>query len=225
MLLSLVIPFYNEERNVERVLMDCKMALTEKRIPYEIIAVNNGSSDTTSELIDKQAKQDKRIKKITVTKNIGYGNGIISGLTAAKGEILSWIDGDCQVNPSFVAELYLLAVEKGRGVIYKVDRDERNDSINREIFSRGYNALLRVLFRAGLTDVNAKPKMFYREDFVALNPQSKDWFIDTELLVKAKRAGYKILSIPAVFEKRKEGVSHVKINVVVEFLKNIWKLY
>ncbi|MBN1502549.1 glycosyltransferase family 2 protein [Candidatus Woesearchaeota archaeon] len=220
---TLVIPFYNEEKNVEKVLMDNIKSLDTLDIKYEIIAVDNGSTDNTASLIDKFVK-DKRIKKITIKNNIGYGYGVAEGLKKANGEIIGWRDGDAQVSAGIIAKLYKCAVSNPNSVC-KMKRILREDGIQRKFFSFIFNSLVKLLFGISSKDINAKPKLFPRKLMEHITLESKDWFIDTELLIKAKKLGMDIKEIPGEYLKRKKGKSNVRIISIFEFLVNIIRYY
>ncbi len=140
--LSISIPFYNEEDNVENVIDDLNRVLDKSRINYEIIAVNNGSYDNTGSILEKIKSKDKRVKVITVKKNIGYGYGIIQGLKNSNGRIIGFFDGDAQVKADIIPLLYRKLKDDSIFLV-KVKRIERNDGFNRRIQSRVYNNLIR----------------------------------------------------------------------------------
>ena len=95
---SLVIPCYNEAANLPLLLDRCKNLVA---IPdVEVILVDNGSTDNTSEVLENLLPQHPGCRSIRVEKNQGYGFGILSGLNAAEGQILGWTHADMQTDPS-----------------------------------------------------------------------------------------------------------------------------
>lgn len=220
--LSISIPFYNEEDNVENVIDDLNRVLDKSRINYEIIAVNNGSYDNTGSILEKIKSKDKRVKVITVKKNIGYGYGIIQGLKNSNGRIIGFFDGDAQVKADIIPLLYRKLKDDSIFLV-KVKRIERNDGFNRRIQSRVYNNLIRLLFNLNSDDVNGKPKLMRRELFNELKLSSKDWFIDSEIMLKLKKLNYDFSELPVVFDKRSKGKSHVGLSAIVQFLRNLMK--
>jgi glycosyltransferase involved in cell wall biosynthesis len=99
-MLSVIVPCYNEEKNIPLIVSKFNKILEESEKEIEVILVNNGSSDDSKSVFEKNIlniKQD--IKVLNVKKNIGYGHGILSGLKAAKGDVLSWTHADLQTNP------------------------------------------------------------------------------------------------------------------------------
>jgi len=87
-------------------------------------------------------------------------------------------------------------------------------------------ALLNLLFGIRSKDINSCPKLMRRSCYIKINPSSYDWFIDSEVLIRAKQFKYKIKEIPAIFSKRKKGGSNVYWHTIFEFVRNIlqWKI-
>src|SRR3989338_585824 len=109
--LSLVLPFYNEEKNVEWVLKEMVESFDRNGLQYELIAVQNGSWDKTSDLLDSFCRRHPQIKKVTVEVNRGYGYGILQGLAAAKGRYVGYSPGDGQVPADDIARVFLKGKE------------------------------------------------------------------------------------------------------------------
>ena len=84
----------------------------------------------------------------------------------------------------------------------------------RKIASIGYNLLLRLLFSLDVKDVNSKPKLMTRKIYKGLSLTSKDWFIDSELLLKACSKKLKIVEVPVIYKKREKGKSTVKLGII-----------
>lgn len=218
--LSIVIPFYNEERNAEEVLTNLSKEFTKNKMSYEIIAVNNGSWDKTSEIITKLANKNKKIKKVTVKKNIGYGFGIRTGLKHAKGKYIGYGWGDTQIPTKAFVNVFNNLKRKNLDIC-KVKRTNREDGLFRKLQSSTYNTMMLLLFRINIKDVNGCPKIMRREVHKSLNLQSNDWFLDPELIIKAKRQKYKIFEVPVIYKKRKGGKSKVDLKTPFEFFKNM----
>ncbi|MEK6852330.1 MAG: glycosyltransferase family 2 protein [Nanoarchaeota archaeon] len=219
---SIAIPFYNEEGNVENVLKDLAAEFKKAKVDYEILAVNNGSWDKTPEIIKNLSVKDKRIRKVDVKKNIGYGFGILTGLKHAKGKYIGYGWGDAQVAAEDFVRVYKTLKENGLDIC-KVRRMNREEGFARKVQSIIYNKMLLLLFFINLKDVNGCPKIMKREVYEALKLQSNDWFLDPELIIKAKRKRYKIAEVPIIFRKREKGKSKVNYKTAFEFLKNIIK--
>lgn len=220
--LSLVIPFYNEEKNLSEFLSSLTSLFDSRKVDYGIIAVNNGSTDRTGKLLDSFAKKNSRIKLVTIPKNIGYSFGITSGLKLASGKYVGYCWGDGQIVAEDVYKVFE-ALKEGKADICKIKRVYRQDSFLRRLESSLYNLLYRVLFSLTLKDINGCPKIMRREVLAALNPVSRDWFIDAELMIKAFRKKFKVLEIPVTYYRRNKGKSHVRLTTSLEFIKNALK--
>jgi len=222
--LALVIPFYNESECVEKVLSDIASALSKNSISHDLIAVDNGSSDNTGELISLLGKTNSDIRLVKVEKNKGYGFGIISGIEGVSAKYVGFMDGDGQVKAEDVVKCFLALKEDPSIDLAKVYREERFDGPIRRFFSKGYNLFTWLCFGLRTKDINSCPKIWKYELHEKIKPlNSKDWFVDTEVMVKAKKNKAKIKEVPIVFSKREKGKSHVKPTVVWEFFKNTVK--
>ncbi len=217
--LSLVIPFYNEEKNLSAFLSNLVEVFSSKKVNYEIVAVNNGSRDSTGALLQGFAKKNKRIRVVTVPVNQGYGYGIIHGLDTASGTYVGYCWGDGQITA--VDTLRVFETLKATGVdICKIKRVSRQDSAFRKMESLIYNLIYNVLFSLRLHDINGCPKIMKRSVLLELKPESWDWFIDAELMVKAFRKNFKVLEVPVTYHKREKGKSHVRLTTALEFVRN-----
>ena len=107
---SIIIPCFNEEGNISLLCERFNRFYPE--VHFELILVDNGSTDNTSENIDQAKKLYNFVKKVVVTKNIGYGNGIISGLSRAKADVLAYTHADLQTPPEDVIKGYKLIKSK-----------------------------------------------------------------------------------------------------------------
>ncbi len=218
-LVSLAMLFYNEEACVRSVVERMGAALAGAGTDFQLLPVDNGSSDRTPEIIASLAAADSRIKPVTVPKNLGYGWGVINGLRAADGEWIGYMDGDGQIEPE--AFLRLVGFCLAGYDMVKIRRARRQDGWLRGAVSDVYVLMLCLLFNLPFYDVNAKPRLFKREWLEELDLSSQDWFLDAEMLIKARVLGMTVGEIKAVFLKRSQGASHVRPATAWEFLRNI----
>lgn len=220
--LSVAIPFYNEESNVRDVVKSLASEFNKNKISYELILVNNGSKDSTLRIIGELKRGNQRIKQINIPKNKGYGWGIINGLNAAKGEYIAYIDGDNQVHPKFLVKAYN-KIKQADAAVCTTRRVNREESIARKIASIGYNSIVNIFFHTNVNDINSKPKIIKQKFYKELGLSSKDWFIDTEIMAKAKNKGMKVVEVPIRCKERLKGSSKVNFGVVVELLADAIK--
>lgn len=220
---NVVLPFYNEEDVVEEVVKSLILQCHKNQLSVKFILVDNGSSDKTGEIIKLLRNKFRSVQSITIGKNKGYGYGIRRGLAVCKAPYIGYMWGDGQIKP-----VYLIRVAKGLIAdpsldICKVVRIKRHDGLKRNLVTKIYNFLFSVLFLIKTKDVNGTPKLFKKSVYKKINLVSNDWFLDAELLIKAKRNKFSIKEIPAIFTPRQGGTSNVGYLTVFEFLFNILK--
>ena len=216
---SIVIPFCNEEKNVKYVLEGISKEF--KNYKYEIIAVDNASSDNTKNVIKRLAEKNKHIKYLYVRER-GYGNAIINGLKKCRGKYLGYGWGDGQMDNKDVIKVFDILKNKNLDLC-KVKRINRKDSFYRRLQSFVYNFFYRIIFPYMkfelFGDMNGCPKVFNRKAYKKLEISSKRWFIDTEIMIKANKYKLNMEEIPIIFRKRRSGKSNLRLKVVFEFIK------
>ncbi|MBI4599771.1 glycosyltransferase family 2 protein [Candidatus Uhrbacteria bacterium] len=223
MLVSLVIPFYNEEQCLNKVVDPLVETLETNQIDYELALVDNGSWDNTGKLIDQKVSQNPRIKKIRVEVNQGYGWGILTGLRKCQGAYLGYLCGDGQIKPDDVVKT-IRHILKNDSDFVKVRRVKRMDHVVRRWVSKLYDLTVPLIFSLKVRDLNGTPKIFKRQYLDMLDLQSKDWFLDAELLIKWKRLKLEIDEIPVVFYPRLGGSSHLSLlRAIWQFAKNAYR--
>ncbi len=221
-LLSLVVPCYNEQDNVAKVATSYLTLFKKAKIPYELILVDNGSRDNTRKVIKQLQRKERGIRLMVVFVNQGYGHGILTGLRDAHGDIVGWVDGDGQIPPDVVLKAYQTLcqtsfdIAMGRRIL-------RKESWYRTLASKVYNLFFRTLFFVQGFQINSKPKLMRRHVYERFHLISKDWFIDSEILIKARRAHYTIAEIPYTDAQRERGRSTVRFSIVWEFLRNLFR--
>ena len=220
--LSLAIPCYNEEESIGETAPALVHAFEEAGVELELILVDNGSTDNTSQVIDQLIANGLPATKVSIKSNSGYSPGIIRGLEACTAPIIGFVHADGQVAPADVVMVYRLMERREQRVLAKVRRRFREDSWRRKIISIIYNGLMQVMFGwLGAIDINGSPKMFSRETFQKMRLWSTDWFLDPEIILKAKRLGIRTIEIDVEGRPRAGGVSHVRRQTMFEFFGNI----
>ncbi|MFC1522197.1 glycosyltransferase family 2 protein [Elusimicrobiota bacterium] len=224
---SLVIPFFNEESAANKVIESYWHALTAKNISFEMILVNNGSSDNTRPILSGWCARHKdNMRLVDVERNQGYGWGILQGADIAQGDWISTIPGDGQLSADDLVNIFE-STQNSQAKASKGCRQKRSENFLRKFQSRTYNAFFSFLFPdVSVKDINGWPKVVRREIWRTLDLISKDWFIDAEIILKLTEKNILILDIPITPQARMGGSSHVRISAIVEFMKNlvIWRL-
>ncbi len=226
--LSLIIPCYNEENNLPHLFDKILKIQVEC---YEIILVDNGSTDDTSKKIENFIKNyDCSTKLLKIKTNIGYGHGIISGVKKASGQIIAWTHADLQTDLQDVINAYQLFISntQNRSFVLKGKRIRRN--LFDSIFTNFMSTISSVAFNLKLSDVNAQPKMFPREFCKYLNNAPNDFALDLFFLVQALKNDYDVIDFPVTFKDRSYGISKGggsilgKLKLSLRTLSYIYKL-
>ncbi|MBI3490308.1 MAG: glycosyltransferase family 2 protein [Acidobacteria bacterium] len=220
--MSLVLPLYNEAEGIAAIVANLTNALEREAIPYQLVLVNNGSTDGSATILAEIASQNPAVHVTTVPVNQGYGWGIICGLKEATGEIVGFMCADGQIAPADVIHVYRRLVD-GDVDLSKVVRVTREDGFTRRVMSVVYNRLFRVLFAFKAADINGTPKLMWRARFAELELSSKDWFIDAELMIRAVERGFRIAEVAVNFAARNHGASNVRLTTSLEFLRNMFR--
>lgn len=215
--LSLVLPIHNQEDIINKVVKDVIKVLKNSRIDFELILVENGSTDNTFKVIESISNTNPRIKAIKAKK--GYGSAIIRGLSIAKGKYVSYMPSDGQLDPLLLPKLFKI-IKTEKYDLVKIKRITRESQI-RKYRSLIFNILTRLLFKIKVKDINGSPRIFLKNWLPILKMRSRDSFIDAEMAIKAYYLGWKIKEIRALTLPRLGGKSTVNIKTVIEFLKNL----
>jgi glycosyltransferase involved in cell wall biosynthesis len=222
--LSLAIPCYNEADVIRITATELVRSFNERNMDVELVLVDNGSMDDTGDIIDDLIMEGLPIVKETVTINEGYGKGVLCGLKACRGKMVGFMCADGQIEARDVARLSEIAVHARTPKLFKVRRRFRLEGVLRRVVSSTYNLLTTALFgNLGSLDLNANPKILPREYIERMNLQSKDWFLDPEVMIKAKRMGLEIFEINVFSQMRPEhGVTKPRPSTCWEFIKNLF---
>ena len=208
--LSLVIPCYNEGPGLSRLVARCEELTA--RIPCEVILVNNGSKDNSAEVLAQLTADKPALRVVNVEVNQGYGFGILSGLRAARGEIIGWTHADMQTDPmdSVTAyEMFKASADPAR-LFTKGRRYGR--PLADQVFTLGMTIFETVLLGRVLYDVNAQPTCFPRTFFESWQNPPHDFSLDLFAYNLAKRARFDVKRHPVYFGKREHGQSSWNVN-------------
>jgi len=199
---SLVIPCFNEEKNLSRLVDICLILVD--RSDCEVIIVNNGSTDGSSEKLNKLLKPHKNLRAIHIKENVGYGHGILTGLKDAKGEILGWTHADLQTDPLDCIEALSL-FENNEEIFVKGKR--RGRSFVDNLFTICMAFFESILLKKMMWDINGQPTLFRKDFFTSWENPPEDFSLDLYSYYKAKIQNLKIKRISVMFGKRFSGVS------------------
>jgi glycosyltransferase involved in cell wall biosynthesis len=209
LMLSVVIPCFNEAKNIRIVLEKLDMILKETDHLIEIIVVDGGSTDDTVLVLKEMFKTlDKnKFSCLLQEKGKGYGGDILDALSQAKGDVLSWTHADLQTDPYDIItafEMYL-SLYKSKEVFIKGRR--RNRPLLDVFFTFGMQVVTFFLLKVYLHDINAQPKLFSRQFYEKYIKEKgpNDFSLDLFLLYQARKNALSIQSFPVYFHKRIYG--------------------
>jgi len=218
--LSIVVPAYNEGKNLREVTEKMVRELDKSGIDYEIRIVNNGSTDDSEEILQELREKYPRIITIRLAKNEGYSNGIQAGLRGADAEVLGWAHADGQVDPHDIVRLYR-GMKEGGFQLAKAVRKIRHESVFRLIQSTTYYLIFQTLFRSPYRDINGTPRLMTREAAEKLQLSSRDWFLEPEFVIKSLRLKMPIYEVETIWHSRVSGFTRARLWTGLEFLKNM----
>jgi dolichyl-phosphate beta-glucosyltransferase len=203
--LSIVVPCYNEEQRLPRTIEQIESYLAGKEISYELILVDDGSTDRTRKIMDAAAARNPFVRIEALRQNRGKGRALAEGVAAARGSEILVTDADLSTP---IDELEKLQAElaKGAGVAIasralRASRVEVSQPIYRVLMGKVFNLLVQVVLLPGIWDTQCGFKLFRAE--VAHDAFAKlttDGFgYDPEVLYRAKRRGEKIAEVPVIW--------------------------
>lgn len=204
-LLSVIVPCFNEGDHIFKNLEECLGSLSKLGRPFEIIAVNDGSSDNTSQELNRLALAHPEIVPVTYSKNVGKGNALRVGAMKARGDLIIFMDADLEIHPKHAA-IFIQTMERtGADMVIGSKRhpDSKVDyPLKRKMLSFGYHVLVRILFGLRLTDTQPGFKLAKREVIEKEISKSKvnRYAFDLELLVNTNSDGFKIVEAPIDLE-------------------------
>lgn len=203
---TLVIPCYNEADNLNDLIDRCNAIF--QRDDMEVILVDNGSSDDTPQILAKRLKNSSHIRSIRIEHNQGYGYGILSGLKAAKGDILAWTHADMQTDPADALVGFAMYEKEKNPTQLFVKGTRYGRRLFDRFFAIGMAFFESMLLHKALWEINAQPTIIHRSLFESWVEPPDDYSLDLYAYYQAKRQGIKIKRFPVYFGPRLHGHSH-----------------
>ena len=204
MKLSIIIPVFNEEKTIEKVLNKI-LSLKIPRFEKEIIVVDDSSSDSTKEIIEKVYTKNKNgIKVFRHEKNLGKGAAVRTGIENAKGDYILIQDADLEYNPDDILKL-VLNISGDKSVVYgtrlarlpHLDREERRIQFLAHYFgNRFLSFLTSTLYGQWITDMETCYKLFPKSALKGTVLRAKGFDFEPEITSKLLKKGYKITEVP-----------------------------
>jgi len=225
--LSVFLPAYNEEANLERTVKNVVENLKKKVTEWEIIIVDDGSKDKTGKIADNLAKSNKNIKVIHHSPNRGYGGAFKSGLYGCKYPWISFIDSDGQFDFREISR-FIETQSKTKADLVIGFYLGRKVPFTRKLNSKIWQLIVFLLFGLNVRDIDCGFKLISKKvvDTIPHLESERGAFISSEFLIKAKKMGFKIVEIGVQHYPRKFGeATGAKLNVIIQSFIDLFKLW
>jgi glycosyltransferase involved in cell wall biosynthesis len=221
--LSLFFPAHNEIENLECLIENAVLLCPELSDEYEILIIDDGSTDGTSELADRLAALHAHVRVIHHTVNRGYGGALQSGFRGATKDLVFYTDADGQFELSALKEVLPLI---DRADIVTCFREDRQDPWHRSFNTWLFEKAVFLGFGLRVKDPDCAFKIYRREVLDAITLTSEGAMIDVEMLLQAQRAGFRIVQCGVRHLPRKAGVpSGANIHVILRAMREMWRLF
>jgi glycosyltransferase involved in cell wall biosynthesis len=220
--ISVFFPCYNEQDNIARTAQRTIDVLQKLGTDYEVIIVDDGSSDATAKIADEIARGNSRVKVVHHPTNLGYGAALQSGFKAATKELVFYTDGDGQFDISELPSLLPLIKQYDIVSCYRLNRQ---DNLIRKLNGWAWTKLVGFLFNMKVRDIDCAFKLYKREIFDNIRMSSRGALISAEILARAVRKGYTITQRPVHHYPRTAGVqTGAKLRVILRAFRELFKL-
>lgn len=228
--ISIIAPCYNEEGNIELLCERVRQALEPLEQPFELICIDDASTDSTKEKILQAQKDYDFVVGAFHDKNRGIVEGWRTGYKTSRGRFVVTIDADLQYRPEDIVSLYRRIKKDDADLVQGWRETQIQRSLLRKILSTGLSGLLNLIFGMRLKD-NKSGFILYRHDVLGdiLNYESKFHFFQHFVTIAAHAKGYKVVQLPVTFEQRHSGESFIvspfqfSIKAALDIPKAIWE--
>ena len=225
--LSVFFPTYNEEGNIKSTVTKAKAVLQKYVENWEILIVNDGSTDRTKEISEELSREDERIKVFNHEVNRGYGASLKSGFYNAKYPWIVFTDSDGQFDFSEINSFFEKQQETNADLVIGYYK-KRKVSKFKIITSRMWEIAVMILFGLHVHDIDCGFKLVSKTviDKIPKLESERGAFISSEFLIKAKKSGFKIVEIPVTHLPRVQGKGTGRnIKVIIQSFVDLLKLW
>jgi glycosyltransferase involved in cell wall biosynthesis len=221
--ISAVLPAFNEEENIEAAAT--RMAEALRSLPladWEVIIVDDGSVDDTGAIADRLAAANSRIRVFHHQPNLGYAEALKTGFGNSKHKLFFFTDSDNQFDVRELSRLIPLIRDVDIVCGFRI---YRFDPLTRLVISWVFNLVVRIMFRIKVRDIDCAFKLFRREVFDQVEIKSKKFFVNAEVLAKAKYYGFKMCEVGVRHYPRPAGRSTVRASHVPSTLAELARIW
>ena len=221
--ISVVLPAHNEADNIRTTVENCVLFLENNVSDYEVVIVNDGSSDDTQKIVEKVISTSSKVVLVNHPLNMGYGSALRSGFDKASCEYIFFMDSDGQFDINDLDRLLPLVSAKDVVIGY---REDRADSFIRSLNAWLYGFYIYLTFGLKVRDMDCAFKVFPKKAYQDIRPiKSGGALFSAEFLIKLKRNGLTLKEVPVRHFPRRFGTqSGANIKVILRMFKESWKL-
>ena len=229
-LLSIFFPMWNEEEYILRALNSareaCQALIDDGEIgDYELLIVNDASTDATAAMADAEAAKDRRVRVVHHPQNRKLGGSLKTGFAEVRGDLILYTDADLPFDMDELTKACRIMRHYEADIVSTYRLDRTGEGYVRTVYSFFYNLMVRVMFGVRLRDVNFAFKLCRRSIFDHVKLESEGSFIDAELVVRAMKYGYRVVQFGVDYFPRTRGVSTLSSpTVIVKILREMWTL-
>ncbi len=200
--LTILVPVYNDAENLKKNLPVIREAANGLTSSWEILVANDGSSDSTEDVVSKAAKRDRRIRMFSHKVNMGPGAGIFSGLFWARGKWVLFVPADLACKPEHLERMWY--ARAGADIVVGLRSDRRDYNFVRKLISVANIALIRLLSGSAVRQFNYI-QMWRRSFFKGLNLRSTGVFITAEVILRAQKKKARVVQVGMEYLPREAG--------------------
>jgi len=225
--LSVFLPVYNEEGNIKSVVLAVKKVLSEVAGEWELLIIDDGSRDSTGETAGKLSQEDSRIKVVTHKTNQGYGATLTTGFTSSKYPWIAFIDSDGQFDFAEITNFLEKQRETQADLVIGYYK-KRRVSAFKILTSKVWELAVFTFFGLKVHDIDCGFKLISKKVIDKISPleSRRGAFISSELLIKSKKAGFKIVQVPVTHYPRTQGAGTGRnLNVIIKSFIDLFRLW
>lgn len=220
--LSVFFPAYNEIDNIEALVAEACHILPRVAERFEVIIVDDGSTDGTGELADELAEDYRNVRVIHNKPNRGYGGAVRVGLDAARNEWVFFTDGDRQFRMDEIVNLVALHRDADLVIGYRI---KRSDPPHRLLNAFLYKTMIRGLFRLKVRDIDCAYKLIRRSVLDAMELESEGALVSAEMLIKAQKLGFRFREVGVHHYPRMAGAqTGAKLGVILRMFRELFAM-
>jgi len=203
--ISIVVPLFNEDESIPELVAWIERVMDENNFAYEVVMVDDGSTDDSWSIIQQQSQRNKRIKGISFQRNYGKSAALHVAFQHVKGDVVITMDADLQDSPDEVPELYKMIVEEGYDIVSGWKKKRKDPVLTKNLPSKLYNWTVRIMSGIKLHDMNCGLKAYKKKVVKSIEVYGE---MHRFIPVLAKWAGFKKIGEKVVFhQERKYGVT------------------